>query len=758
LFPSITKVSNSVIKGSVILGSQSAAFEGGAGIYAAARNCVVSVVATDIVSNSAGLKGSGGALFVGNEAVFSGTGLNVRFNIAGKGGGVHLDSSRATISSSSISSNFAASQGGGFFCVGLLNSTELLQKQVSKGNSTITFVNVEIFNNTLSESPTAVGASLYVYGAVQAEFDAHSRVHMRADRLLTVLEIVFSVSGGNSSSPWIASTVCMRGTMLNLASTQVENQITKLEIPTDDFQDRTNCNPACLFTPRASFYTAASGILASCIPCPAGKYSLSNSSTTNDSMSVYCLPCPFGAKCSGGNLVQNLDSYWGWKVSDTLLASEFLQVPEGYGCEGSVCEAIDSCGRNHSDVLCGGCVENFSAAFFTTDCVSDSECASWKMWLLVCGALFYCFIFSCFLRYEAEPGQSGSIPATPSSPNPFPTPAKSVNHTGNEIRSSAFQVLMWYYQLTGLLLMMPNPLKFIDANAMLLNLIGLVFGSVPVSQAFDFPSVVFCTRAGSTPADIILANLLLYLLWAFVMATLTFKRVWLPVFNWFYAMLNFAPGFWEQYETASEPMAALGTAGKFFAFFLALKWSLAGLTFATFCLCIRRVIVFPFVTAHSAVMWMLHAISCKNSGGNTRPASPQQTPLKVVAYPAEVRGKAWLDFGIAAYSALLSLLVQCTTCINIKGLEIDGHPSVELRWFYDGRVACFSDMGKLSGLWQIAALIGVILLSLLPLMLALYMRRTLSKNAASHNLFEVSALPAYLGQFNSSNKHWFTVM
>jgi hypothetical protein len=248
------------------------------------------------------------------------------------------------------------------------------------------------------------------------------------------------------------------------------------------------------------------------------------------------------------------------------------------------------------------------------------------------------------------------------------------------------------------------------------------------------------------------------LLWAFVMITLTFKRVWLPLFNWFYAMLNFAPEFWEHYESASEPMAALGTAGKVFAFFLALKWSLAGLTFATFFLCIRRAVVFPFVTAYSAVMWMLHAISCKNFGGSAETASPQQAPVKSVANPAEVRGKAWLDFGIAAYSALLSLLVQCTTCININGLEIDGHPSVELRWFYDGRVACFSDLGKLPGRWQIAALIGVILLSLLPLMLALYMRRTLSKDAASYNLFEVSALPAYLGQFNSSNKHWFTVM
>jgi hypothetical protein len=52
-----------------------------------------------------------------------------------------------------------------------------------------------------------------------------------------------------------------------------------------------------------------------------------------------------------------------------------------------------------------------------------------------------------------------------------------------------------------------------------------VFGTVPVSQVFSLPSLVFCTAAGSAPADIIFANVAFYALWAVVMITLTFPRV-----------------------------------------------------------------------------------------------------------------------------------------------------------------------------------------------------------------------------------------
>ncbi len=741
-------LSNLAIVRNTIQSSSLSAFMGGGGIYVTGSGTIAEIESSQVAFNSAGVFGSGGAIYVGRFAALVCRSTLLGHCSAKQGGGVFVDGSSASLSNVSIFNNSAHDKGGGLFCVVLssLNTTSYL-----------VLSNVSVSDNfVLNGNTAAVGAAVYIFGDVLLELLNGSYVSMSGSTRYTTLEAIVSLSRPAQIDNSTKAS-CKGGSVVSIAQTQVEIEEIKLVGPSNEVQYETQCSPACQYEPQTQPYRA-SGFLASCVPCPRGTYSFSPSSNSNDTISSHCQPCPFGAQCSGGNLVQTIDSHWGWRASEAMLASEFLPVPEGYGCEGSVCEAIDSCGKNHSDVLCGGCVENFSAAFFTTDCVSDSDCASWKMWLLICGALFYCFIFSCFLRYEAEPDKSGNVSVTQSSPTPSPALAKSVNHTGNEVCSSAFQVLMWYYQLTGLLLMMPNPLKFVDANAMLLNVIGVVFGSVPVSQSFNLPSIVVCTRAGSTPADIILANMLLYLVWAFVMVILTFKRIWLPVFNWIYSILNFAPDFWEHYESNSDAMAALGNAGKIVAFFLALKWSLAGLTFATFVSFIRRITAYPFVRAYSAIMLLLYVISCKKFGANTQPMSPKHAALTKIAYPAEIRGKAWLDFGIAAYSALLSLLVQCTTCVNIKGLEIDGHPSAELRWFYDGRVACFSDSGKLPGLWQVAALIGVILLSLLPLMLALYMRRTLSKDADSYNLFEVSALPAYLGQFNASNKHWFTIM
>jgi hypothetical protein len=510
--------------------------------------------------------------------------------------------------------------------------------------------------------------------------------------------------------------------------------------------------------PEYEKFVAVSGFLASCTPCPRGTYTLGSSNSTSDTVASFCFACPFGADCSGGSKVQTLDSYWGWKLSDTELPKEFLLLPEGYGCEGNDCQDIGSCGHNHSSVLCGGCNEGYSAAFFTTDCVSDEECAAWKLWVLVCLALAYSLFYSIFLRYDSQ-----TLKPPPSGPSESTqTKRVSIAEIKQEKRSSAFHVLMWYYQLAGLLLAMPNPLKFLDGNALILNFLGLIFGTVPASQALDLPSLVFCTKAGSAPADILFANIAFYVLWAMVMVVLSFKRIWLPIFRLCQSIFNLMPEFWDNYESACEALAVWGTVGKFVAFFLALKWSVSLITWASAKASTRRVLVAVASRVSSAWNRLVMIVSCKHYGATTSMVNdnPVESASKqrAAVYPGEVRGQAWLDFGVTAYSALLSLMIQCTTCVTVGGYQVENSALSEVRWFYDGRVACFSDAGERSGRWQIAALIAVVFLTALPMVLAAYMSRVMKKCAADYSVFDISALPAYLQEFNSSNKHWFSVM
>jgi hypothetical protein len=153
-------------------------------------------------------------------------------------------------------------------------------------------------------------------------------------------------------------------------------------------------------------------------------------------------------------------------------------------------------------------------------------------------------------------------------------------------------------------------------------------------------------------------------------------------------------------------------------------------------------------------MWIAFIFTC---GLCCRKSSDaQKGPKKPPVLPAEVRGKAWLDWGISAYSAILSLLVQCTTCVRVEGLQTDA--SSDIRWFYDGRVVCFSDSGEQPGHWQFWALGGVVCMALVPLALALYMQNALKKAEEDQNVFDKSALPYYAGQFVDGSKHWFATM
>jgi hypothetical protein len=401
--------------------------------------------------------------------------------------------------------------------------------------------------------------------------------------------------------------------------------------------------------------------------------------------------------------------------------------------------------------------------------VSDEECSDTKLLILVFASFLYAFVFSVFLRYEAEAPEDqdcGVVQQLAGADAADAHVSEQKDATSDieevkELRENSFLVLMWYYQLTGLLLTMPNPMALFDSGAFFTSLLGLVFGTVPVSQAVELPTLVFCVKAGSSNLDVLVGNLLFYAMWAVMMIVLTFKSAWLPIFRVVHFFSEATAGFWDNYDAACEALEAWGNVGKVLAVFVALQWTLqmalAGITLSAIAAALRGIFnlscakVLSFFRA--IALWIVFIITC---GMCCRKSSEEQKE-KPSVQPGEVRGKAWLDWGVSAYSAILSLLVQCTTCVKMNGFPSDTASS-DIRWFYDGRVVCFSDSGEQSGLWQYWALGGVVFMALVPLLLAVYMHGALKKSEDERNVFDSSALPYYADQFVSGSKHWFAAM
>jgi hypothetical protein len=749
---SVAKIMNCSFERNYISVNNLVAFAGGGALHVVNPSCDVTAQDVFFFLNDASSSGQGGALLVSVGATFEGSNLLIDGNSAGKGGGVLIDASKVHILNSVIRKNVATRSGGGIFCSSYQANNFFTTKGIDiDGLSTIILNSTSFLSNTVIDPQVlGVGSDLFVFGSVVFVSDSSNDLSMSGVSHRDIMAAVVSVI---TNSPLISLKLsCMYGTMLRIAPTSLSNILSLSMPPSNESMSQSKCFPACLEVPSYEVYVAASGFLASCTPCPNGMYNLGASNSTDDTVDNFCFDCPFGAYCQGGNKVTALESYWGWKLSESSLSKEFILLPEGYGCVGDGCEDINSCGANHSSVLCGGCKDGFSAAFFTTNCVIDEECHSYKLWILVCLATIYSFLYTVYFRYDVN------LLAAPSSGNSIHVEQTSISRK-QEKRSSAFYVLMWYYQLTGLLLSMPNSMKFLDGESIILNIIGLVFGTVPASQVLNFPSLVFCTSKGSAPADILFANLMFYFLWAGVMIALSFQCVWLPIFKVCHSILNMAPDYWDNYESACEAMALWGTAGKFLAVFLALKWTLEGVTWVTVRGGFKKIVLHITACAKSALFWIIFVVTCKrcklhHKDGSSTTNKSAHAPVQ----PGEVRGKAWLDFGVTAYSAFMTLLIQFTTCVTIEGYQEDGIVLPEVRWFYDGRIVCLSDSGERPGRWQIAALISVVILTFVPFCLALYMERAIKKPEGARNVFEISGLPAYMEQFNPSNRHWFTVM
>ena len=83
-----------------------------------------------------------------------------------------------------------------------------------------------------------------------------------------------------------------------------------------------------------------SASLSTCIKCPAGSYLLDRVI----SPSITCKPCPIGAECPGGNIVQALSGYW--KMPSSRRESSSISSAVLYQCPIGACGANNSCNNN----------------------------------------------------------------------------------------------------------------------------------------------------------------------------------------------------------------------------------------------------------------------------------------------------------------------------------------------------------------------------------------------------------------------------
>ena len=136
-----------------------------------------------------------------------------------------------------------------------------------------------------------------------------------------------------------------------------------------------------------------------CLPCSEGYYTISShkqihmhiypqekNSKTQQVNTKACIKCPYGASCSGNNVVPR-QNFWGYWYEGQL---SFQACPVGYCCSGNdkaPCDRFNTCAGNRTGALCGACQENFSVSVLTGRCTPNTKCQSdrwfWFIFLLM---------------------------------------------------------------------------------------------------------------------------------------------------------------------------------------------------------------------------------------------------------------------------------------------------------------------------------------------------------------------------------------
>ena len=134
-----------------------------------------------------------------------------------------------------------------------------------------------------------------------------------------------------------------------------------------------------------------------CEQCPTKTYTLERGKFIfNKSNDIQCQQCPRGGDCDSG-LVTAKSNFWGYK---TKMKVHFVQCPPGYCCNTEDCVTYGSCHGNRSGTLCGQCPEGMSESLFSTQCISNTECAF--NYFFIIGTITMLVLYLVFFLYHKE--------------------------------------------------------------------------------------------------------------------------------------------------------------------------------------------------------------------------------------------------------------------------------------------------------------------------------------------------------------------
>jgi hypothetical protein len=185
-----------------------------------------------------------------------------------------------------------------------------------------------------------------------------------------------------------------------------------------------------------------SGILcfyinARCEQCPRKTYTLERGKFIfNKSNDIQCQQCPRGGDCERG-VVTAKPNFWGYETRAGRVM--FLQCPPGYCCETRDCPSSDSCFANRSGTLCGQCPEGTSESLFSTQCISNVECAFNYSFILYTVTLLLLYLLFFLYHKEIVRFLLTSL---------FHKHLSSSSSSGN---SGMIKIFFYYYQVCNLL-------------------------------------------------------------------------------------------------------------------------------------------------------------------------------------------------------------------------------------------------------------------------------------------------------------------